>query len=102
MSATPGKVQVLGAPEINGQKVFNLMFIQSRKPEWSRRPFFAKYDPTATWLDDLKPAFGKSHFFWERDLAEMLKGGRNGTGPVSGARSGHRLPGSVPSVPEVG
>ena len=102
MSATPGKVQVLGAPEIHGQKVFNLMFIQSRKPEWSRRPFFAKYDPTATWLDDLKPAFGKSHFFWERDLAELLKGGRNGTGSVSSTRSGHRLPGSVPSVPEVG
>jgi len=21
------------------------------------RPFFAKYDPAAVWLDDLKPAF---------------------------------------------
>jgi hypothetical protein len=30
-----------------------------------RRPFFAKYDPDATWLDHLKPAFGRKKFFFE-------------------------------------
>jgi hypothetical protein len=30
-----------------------------------RRPFFAKYDAEATWLDHLKPAFGRKKFFFE-------------------------------------
>jgi hypothetical protein len=32
-----------------------------------RKPFFAKYDPNATWLDHLVPAFGKPKFFFETD-----------------------------------
>jgi L-lysine 2,3-aminomutase len=58
MSATPGKVCVDGVAEINGQKVFVLHFIQCRDPELVNKPFFAKYDPQAVWLTDLKPAFG--------------------------------------------
>ncbi len=30
-----------------------------------RKPFYAKFDPDATWLDHLKPAFGKDKFFFE-------------------------------------
>ena len=29
-------------------------------------PFFAKYDPKATWLDQLQPAFGETEFFYEK------------------------------------
>ena len=45
MSASPGKVQVLGTQEIHGEKVFVLNFLQGRNPDWVGRPFFAKYDP---------------------------------------------------------
>ncbi|EAY29690.1 KamA family radical SAM protein [Microscilla marina] len=65
MSAGPGKVQVLGITEIHGEKVFALQFLQGRNPDWVCRPFFAKYDPKAIWLDDLHPAFGESKFFFE-------------------------------------
>jgi hypothetical protein len=32
------------------------------------RPFFAKYDAKATWLSDLRPAFGEKRFFFEKEL----------------------------------
>ncbi|MCB0608816.1 MAG: lysine 2,3-aminomutase [Lewinellaceae bacterium] len=65
MSAMPGKVQVNGVAEIMGEKVFALEFLQARNPEWVGRPFFAKYNPDAIWLDDLEPAFGEQRFFYE-------------------------------------
>ncbi len=64
MSATPGKVLVDGVTTIGGQKVFVLKMIQGRNPEWANTVFFAKFDPDATWLDDLQPAFGESSFFF--------------------------------------
>jgi len=67
MSATPGKVHVLGVSEINGQKVMALQLLQGRESEWVGVPFFAKYDENAIWLDDLVPAFGEK-FFFEDDL----------------------------------
>jgi len=63
MSATPGKVHVLGVSEINGQKVMVLQLLQGRESEWVGVPFFAKYDENAIWLDDLEPAFGEKFFF---------------------------------------
>ncbi|MGD9861441.1 MAG: KamA family radical SAM protein [Marinobacterium sp.] len=65
MSATPGKVEIQGVTEINGEKVFVLRFIQGRNPDWVQRPFFAAYDENATWLNHLKPAFGEEKFFFE-------------------------------------
>ena len=65
MSAKPGKVEIQGVTEINGEKVLALRFIQGRDPNWVQRPFFAKYDESATWFDDLKPAFGEDKFFFE-------------------------------------
>ncbi|MDR9437376.1 MAG: lysine 2,3-aminomutase, partial [Thiohalophilus sp.] len=50
MSAGPGKVEIQGVTEINGEKVFVLRFIQARNPDWVQRPFFAQYDENATWL----------------------------------------------------
>jgi hypothetical protein len=55
---------------VEGKKVFVLRFIQGRNPDWVAKPFFAEYDPNATWLDELKPAFGDK-FFYEDELAEM-------------------------------
>ena len=65
MSDHSGKIQVLGVSEVKGEKVFVLRFIQGRNPKWVHKPFFAKYDPKATWFDQLKPAFGEEKFFFE-------------------------------------
>ena len=70
MSATPGKVQMLGVTNVNDQKVFVLRFLQGRNPEWVQRPFFAKYDPDAIWLDELKPAFDEK-FFFEDEMNQL-------------------------------
>lgn len=67
MSCDPGKVQVVGTAEINGEKVFVLNMLQGRNPAWAYRPFFAKYDEKADWLDDLVPAFGEDKFFFENE-----------------------------------
>ena len=45
----------LGVTEINGEQAFTLEFLQHREPDMVRRPFFAKYDPKATWYDQLEP-----------------------------------------------
>jgi L-lysine 2,3-aminomutase len=57
MSATPGKVCVDGVADVAGLRVFVLRMIQARDPRLVGTPFFARFDPAATWLTDLKPAF---------------------------------------------
>jgi len=34
--------------------------------------FFARFDPQATWLDQLEPAFDRQQFFFERSLRELV------------------------------
>ena len=65
MSAFPGKVCIEGVDTIAGEKVFVLTLLQARNPKFVKKPFFAKYDENAIWLDDLKPAFGEEKFFFE-------------------------------------
>ena len=67
MSAHPGKVMIDGIVNIGGEKVFALQFLQARNPSFVRRPFYAKYDSSATWFDQLVPAFGEKRFFFEED-----------------------------------
>lgn len=55
MSAWPGKVHVLGVREVGGSAAFILQYLQCRRPELVRRPFFARFDPDATWFDRLRP-----------------------------------------------
>ncbi len=74
MSAGPGKVEIQGISEINGEKVFVLRFIQARNPDWVQRPFFARFDEQATWLEQLKPAFGEEKFFFQDEYDAMCKG----------------------------
>ncbi len=69
MSALPGKVQINGLSEVHGEKVFVLQMLQGRNSDWVGRPFFAAYDEQATWLDELRPAFGAERFFFEADAA---------------------------------
>ncbi|MBL8863232.1 MAG: lysine 2,3-aminomutase [Planctomycetes bacterium] len=77
MSATPGKVKVVGAAEVRGEKVFILVFEQGRDPSWVGRPFFAQYDAEATWLDQLRPACGEREFFFEAEMRAMQSAGRH-------------------------
>lgn len=72
MSCTPGKVMISGVAEINNEKVFVLRFIQARNPEWVAHPFFAKYDENASWINELKPAFG-DRFFFEEEMSEIYQ-----------------------------
>lgn len=73
MSAGPGKVRIVGITELGGEKVFVLEFLQGRSADWVGNPFFAAFDSKAQWLDDLKPAFGESEFFFEKEYKKMLK-----------------------------
>ncbi len=65
MSTLPGKIEVTGINEIAGQKVFTLRMLQARNPDHVLKPFFARFDDDAVWLDDLVPAFGEDMFFFE-------------------------------------
>jgi KamA family protein len=73
MSATPGKVVILGIAEVAGEKVFVLQLEQGRDPAWVRKPFFAKFNPRATWLSDLEPAFGQKEFFYQPLLRKFRR-----------------------------
>jgi len=84
MSAFPGKVVIDGVAQIGGEKVFALQFLQARNADWVRKPFYAKYDPTATWFDQLRPAFGRDKFFFEE--------GGQGDGHVPGVATVPVLP----------
>lgn len=76
MSATPGKVVLRGEAEIRGERVFVLEFLQGRDPDWVGRPFFARYDPEAAWLDQLEPALGEREFFFEPEMRRIRETGR--------------------------
>jgi L-lysine 2,3-aminomutase len=93
MSATPGKVVVDGVTRVAGRRLFVLRFIQARDPAWVGQPFFAEYDPGATWLTHLRPAFGETEFFFERAMRQMDHGWSN---PVAVARPGPMSPVRVP------
>jgi KamA family protein len=65
MSDHAGKIQILGIQQVKGDKIFVLRFLQGRNPKWVDIPFFAEYDPKATWFNQLRPAFGEKKFFFE-------------------------------------
>jgi L-lysine 2,3-aminomutase len=75
MSANPGKVLFIGTTYVYNEEVFVLRFIQGRNPEWVGKPFFARYDPAATWFTDLKPALGEKEFFFEREFRQIAEPG---------------------------
>lgn len=73
MSCDPGKVRVSGIATVNGEKVIALEALQGRNPDWVGQPFYAEYDEKATWMNELKPAFGQEKFFYEDELAKMYE-----------------------------
>jgi KamA family protein len=73
MSATPGKVCVDGIADVAGRHVFVLHMIQARDPGLVGKPFFAEFDPEATWLTDLKPAYA-DRFPFDPDPVSTVPG----------------------------
>jgi len=73
MSCDPGKVRVSGIATVHGKKVIALEALQGRNPDWVGQPFYAEYDEKATWMNELKPAFGEEKFFFEDELAKMYE-----------------------------
>jgi len=73
MSTVAGKVEILGPAYIGEERVLVLRFLQGRNPEWTYRPFFARYDDEATWLSELKPAQNAERFFFEDELQRMIE-----------------------------
>lgn len=78
MSTHHGKVSVDGVVELGAGKAFVLRYLQARDPNWVGQPFFAKFNPEATWLSELEPVFEHdAHFF---------------SPPSAGLDPEHRLP----------
>jgi hypothetical protein len=57
--------------EIDDKTMFVLKFTQSRNPEWTNKTFLAEFDESASWIDDLTPAFGEDFFFYEPELMRL-------------------------------
>ncbi len=93
MSATPGKVCVDGVTEVAGTPVFVLRMIQARDPRLVGTPFFARFDPQATWLTDLVPAFA-DRFPWDPAGYQAVTDDRASYAALSG-----ELPGLWPDDP---
>lgn len=85
MSCFPGKCHVLGVTTIGDERAFVLEYLQAREPDLVRRPFFAKYNPRATWYDHLEPfSEADEPFFLQSAPATTpltLKGGEADRGP---------------------
>lgn len=72
MSTIAGKVEILGPADLGGERVMALRFLQGRSADWTYRPFFAQWDESATWLNELRPADGSQRFFFEDELDQMI------------------------------
>jgi L-lysine 2,3-aminomutase len=94
MSATPGKVCVDGVTEVAGVKVFVLRMIQARDPRLVGTPFFAMFDPTATWVTDLVPAFA-DRFPFEPSGYEAVPDALPGLFPIEPDEPGELM---VPAI----
>jgi len=82
MSVVHGKIRILGvihrrdilgpAPSLPDgadpdEAAFICDFVQARDVRLAQTMFFAALDPAATWLDDLRPAFGLAQFPFHTD-----------------------------------
>jgi KamA family protein len=94
MSATPGKVCIDGVTDVAGLRVFVLRMIQARDPGLVGTPFFARFDPAATWLSDLVPAFA-DRFPYEPSPYEAVPGALPGLFPIEPDEPGELM---VPAI----
>ncbi|MDR4987266.1 MAG: hypothetical protein RG741_00325 [Bacteroidales bacterium] len=82
MTASAGKISLLGTLELHGEKLFALKFNEARNMEWMDKVYLAKYDETENTIAHLKPYGSDRHFFEEeldeieRKLHESIETGR--------------------------
>jgi len=69
MSAFPGKVNVMGVRDVGEESAFVLQYLQARNPDLVGQPFFARFDPNATWFEDLKPLTAADEPFFDHSIA---------------------------------
>lgn len=70
MTTSAGKISILGAAEVNGEKLFALKFSEGRRMEWLDRVFLAKYDETTNNVALLEP-YDSDEFFFEQELRDI-------------------------------
>jgi L-lysine 2,3-aminomutase len=71
MSAAPGKIVVDGVTRVGREEAFVLQFLQARDESWVGRPFLAKFDRDATWIDQLSPLGDDQRFFFADEMDEL-------------------------------
>jgi L-lysine 2,3-aminomutase len=94
MSATAGKVQVVGVTEVDQRKVFVLKMIQGRDPSCVNRLILANFDSRAAWIDELEPARDVHDCLFGRPGPDPRSRGRH---PQPAMRAGD-LPGRPPAL----
>jgi len=70
MTASAGKISLLGTLEIDGEKLFALKFNEGRNMEWMDKVYLAHYDENENTIINLKPYKADKHFY-EDELAEI-------------------------------
>nr|WP_315253257.1 lysine 2,3-aminomutase [uncultured Duganella sp.] len=65
MSTHRGKVLIDGIVSMGGEKLFALQYLQARTADQVRQPFYARFDPVATWFEQLQPAFASDAGFFQ-------------------------------------
>ncbi len=84
MSATTGKIEILGRKTLAGVDCFILRYMQARIPSYVGKIFFAKFDGNATWFDHLEPAFSEDkHFFQNETIPDFSPNSNNSNVEVS-------------------
>ncbi|TVQ39072.1 MAG: lysine 2,3-aminomutase [Spirochaetaceae bacterium] len=76
MSTLAGKIEILGTSFVGDEQVLVLRFLQGRNPDWTYKPFFARYDEKATWINELKPAGTAERFFFQDELQALIDADR--------------------------
>lgn len=69
-TSSAGKISLLGTVDLNGEKLFALIFNEGRNMEWMDKVYLVQYDEKEDTIANLKPYGADKHFF-EDELAEI-------------------------------
>lgn len=70
MTASAGKISLIGTLTVSGRKAFVLKFNEGRNMEWMDETYLAEYDEKEITIERLKP-FDSEKFFYEDELADI-------------------------------
>jgi KamA family protein len=81
MSAHPGKIQVLGIHEVNGEKVIALTMIQGRKSDWVAVPFLPNTTKRPFGLTIWNRLLSTKNSFTRRSFGRCMPAGKRPINP---------------------